>query len=214
MIIYFRISIHLQDSVWNREGKLILANRSGLSIEGQWQDSLMEGEMKIETDEGGWIEGYYHHGVPHGFQRIFGLKENSYSSRPSFRFAGRYFRGIARGFCWQGLFGGGILCGFVDPVDGTFTGSDIAFIYPDFETVLRGQFKDGKVMKGQICKLIGAKTERGWFMPVFTKPSGQTYEFEAPSKKSLGKNPLLQDPWEAERVYVKPSMLEQGMYVV
>ena len=195
----------------NREGKLILANRSGLSIEGQWQDSLMEGEMKIETDEGGWIEGYYHHGVAHGFQRIFGLKENSYSSRPSFRFAGRYFRGIARGFCWQGLFGGGILCGYVDPVDGTFTGSDIAFIYPDFETVLRGQFKDGKVMKGQICKLIGAKTERGWFMPVFTKPSGQTYEFEAPSKKSLGKNPLLQDPWEAERVYVKTSMLEQGI---
>ena len=65
----------------------------------------------------------------------------------SLRFAGRFFRGIARGFCWKGLHGGGYLCGFVDPVDGSFTGSDIAFIYPDFETVLRGQFKNGKVAK-------------------------------------------------------------------
>ena len=65
----------------------------------------------------------------------------------SLRFAGRFFRGIARGFCWKGLHGGGFLCGFVDPVDGSFTGSDIAFIYPDFETVLRGQFTNGKVTK-------------------------------------------------------------------
>ena len=29
-----------------------MADRSGLSIEGKWENGLMEGEMKIETDEG------------------------------------------------------------------------------------------------------------------------------------------------------------------
>ena len=61
-----------------------------------------------------------------------------------------------------------------------------------------------------MCQLIGAKCEKDFYVPIFTKPSGQTYEFEAPSKKSLGKNPLLQDPYEAKRVYVQTSKLEQG----
>ena len=73
---------------------------------------------------GGWIEGYYSHGVAHGFLREFGTKESTYG-RNLLRFAGRFFRGIARGFCWKEMFGGGFLCGFVDPVDGSFSGSDI-----------------------------------------------------------------------------------------
>ena len=40
-------------------------------------------------------------------------------------------------------------------------GPDIAYIYPDFKTVLRGEFKDEKVIKGQIYSLIGSKIERG-----------------------------------------------------
>ncbi len=62
------------------------------------------------------------------------------------RFVGRCFRGVRRGFCWKGLFGGGFLCGFVDE-EGSFSGKDIAYIYPDFKTVLRGEFKDEKVRK-------------------------------------------------------------------
>ena len=73
---------------------------------------------------GGWIEGYYSHGVPHGYMREFGIKESTYG-RHLLRFVGRFFRGIARGFCWKETFGGGFLCGFVDSVDGSFSGSDI-----------------------------------------------------------------------------------------
>ena len=63
-----------------------------------------------------------------------------------------------------------------------FTGPDLAYIYPDFKTVLRGEFKDGKVIKGQMCSLIGSKCERGIFIPTFTKPEGQVYEFENPTR--------------------------------
>jgi len=166
--------------------------------------------MRIDTDTGGWIEGYYHHGVAHGFQREFGPRESTMDKYPLMRFVGRYFRGIARGFCWKGLWGGGYICGYVDSKDGSFSGSDIAYIYPDFKTVLRGEFKDEKVIKGQMCSLIGSKSERGICIPTFTKPEGQVYEFEEPGRKTIAKNPLLPEPWEATLSYVKQSNLDQG----
>ena len=42
---------------------------------------------------------------------------------PLMRFVGRFFRGIARGFCWKGLWGGGYICGYVDSKDGSFSGT-------------------------------------------------------------------------------------------
>lgn len=77
------------------------------------------------------------------------------------------------------------------PKDGSFTGSDLAYIYPDFKTVLRGQFKDGKAVKAQYCSLIGSTCEKGMFIPNFTKPTGQVYQYEEPSRKVMAKNPML-----------------------
>ena len=176
------------NGVLDREGRFVQAGH--LVIEGQWQDGLMEGEMRIEKSAGCWIEGYYHHGVAHGFQREFGYKENTYDKYPIVRFVGRFYRGIARGFCWKGLFGGGFLCGYVDPLDGSFSGPDLAFIYPDFKTALRGEFRNGNLVKTQMCQLIGSKQERGIYIPTFSKPNGQVFEYEAPSRKSIGKNPF------------------------
>ena len=89
-------------------------------------------------------------------------------------------------------------------------GPDIAYIYPDFKTVLRGEFKDEKVIKGQICSLIGSKIERGICIPTFTKAEGQVYEFEEPGRKTMAKNPLVPEPWEATLSYVKQSNLDQA----
>ena len=91
-----------------------------------------------------------------------------------------------------------------------FSGPDLAYLYPDFKTVLRGEFKDGKIIKGQICSLIGSKCEKGIYIPTFTKPHGQVYEFENPGRKTMAKNPLLPDPWESSLAYVKASNLPQG----
>lgn len=198
------------NGVLNREGKFCRAQECGLNIEGKWVDGLMEGEMRVETMAGGWIEGYWHHGVPHGFQREFGVKEFTMAARHSLRFVGRFYRGVARGICWKGLFAGGFICGHVDTRDGTFSGDDIAYIYPDFKTALRGKFKDEKLVKAQICQLTGCKFVHGIAIPTFTKPSGQVYEFEEPSRMRIAKNPTLPDPWEQSIAYVSPSLLPQG----
>ena len=65
--------------------------------------------------------------------------------------------GIRRGFCWQGCFGGGFLAGRVDPLDGSWSGDDIAYIYPDFKHAIKGQFKDELLVKGKMCTLTGKK---------------------------------------------------------
>jgi histone-lysine N-methyltransferase SETD7 len=116
----------------NREGKLIQS--FGISYEGKWKDGLMDGEMKMSTVVGGWIEGYWKYGVPHGFQREFGIKD--FNDKVTMRFVGRYYRGLKRGFCWKGCWGTGFICGEVDK-EGEFSGNDIAYIYPCFKMAIR-----------------------------------------------------------------------------
>ena len=170
--------------------------------------------MKVEQHCGGWIEGYWSKGVPHGFQREFGATDvNSNDmdcNRRMLKFVGRYYRGIRRGFCWQGCFGGGFICGFVDKEDGSFSGNDIAYIYPDFKTAIKGNFHNEKLVSGQMCEVIGSILEHGIRIPIFSQPSGSTYTYEEPSRKVIAKNPMIPDPWESEMVYVKESLLPQG----
>ena len=52
--------------------------------------------------------------------------------------------------------------------------------------------------------------EKEKYTPWDVRGGNQIYVLEEASKKSIGKNPLLQDPWEAKRVYVDASKLEQG----
>ena len=111
----------------------------------------MSGEMRVDTHVG-WVEGYWRHGVPHGFQREFGHPD--FNGRRTMLFVGRYFRGLRSGFCWRGCFGTGYLCGRVDSC-GEFTGKDMAYIYPDFKTVLRGEFEKERLVSGQICQIEG-----------------------------------------------------------
>ena len=194
--------------ILNRTGKILRAKENCLHTEGQWVDSLMEGEMRVETLAGGWIEGYWSKGVPHGFQREFGPKD--LKCKNMLKAVGRYHRGMRRGFWWKGCFGGAFIAGYVDPEDGTFSGDDLAYIYPDFKMVLRGSFKDEKLVEGQMCELIGSTLEKGIRIPIFSPKAGPVYTFEHPSRKVIAKNPLVADPWESEMVYVKESLLPQG----
>ena len=66
--------------------------------------------------------------------------------------------------------------------------------------MLRGQFQNGQLITGQLCQLIGAKCENKFYMPVFTKPEGKIYEFEAPNKKSIGES---YDSFVRKRALVK-----------
>lgn len=192
--------------ILNRKGTMKRTEKNCTNISGEWVNGLLNGEVREELVNGGWIEGYYKDGVPHGFQREFGPKRMGVAN---LRFVGRFYRGVLRGFCWWGLFdNSGWLCGEVDnkgEVSGDFT-----YIYPDWKMAIKGEWKEEKLVRGQLCELEGSVMENGIRIPIFSKPSGPVYQYEKPSVKNIALFPLVPDPWEAKQVYVKDSGLNQG----
>jgi len=193
--------------IMNRTGKLTRTEMNGTKIEGTWVNGLLSGEIRETLPNTGWIEGYYKDGVPHGYYREFGAR---YHSVHILRSMGRYYRGVLRGWHWQGHYDfSGFTVGKVDD-EGKLTGDDIAYIYPDFKMAIRGKFVDGILVEGHQCDVIGSYMDNGIMVPVFGEPSGPAFEYEQPSIRCIALHPLLRDPWEDKKVYVSDSMLPQG----
>lgn len=195
------------NGIMNRVGVLTRAELNSCRLEGEWVNGLLQGEVKDHLNNSGWIEGYYKDGVPHGFYREFGPR---YNLRHILRSFGRYYRGVLRGWCWRGHYdNSGWVCGKVDD-NGEFTGEDIAYIYPDRKMAIKGKFMNGVLVEGYQCELIGCYEESGIYIPVFSQPHGPAYEYENQSIRNIALNPLLRDPFEAERCEVGESRLPQG----
>ena len=97
------------------------------------------------------IHGKLHQNKLHGLTRIFGSISTETNTScnsfllPTLSFVGRFRNGVPHGYCWKGLIGGAWLYGLVDE-KGQFTGNEIAYIYPDLQTVLLGTFKKGRMV--------------------------------------------------------------------
>jgi len=195
------------NGIMNRTGTLTRAQMNGTKVSGEWVNGLLQGEIKETLVNTGWIEGYYKDGVPHGFFREFGPR---YNSMHILRSMGRYYRGVLRGWNWQGHYdSSGFTVGKVDD-EGKLTGEDIAYIYPDFKMAIKGKFVDGILIEGHQCDLIGSYMDDGIMVPVFGEPRGPAFEYEQPSIRNIALHPLLRDPWEDQKIYVSDSMLPQG----
>ena len=68
-------------------------------------------------------------------------------------FACSFRDGAPAGPCWKKVHGGGCLYGRLDG-RGRFTGDDIAFLYPDFVTCIRGRFHDSVLVVGRECSVV------------------------------------------------------------
>ena len=59
---------------------------------------------------------------------------------------------------------------------GDLTGDNIAYIYPDYKTALRGRFEDGVLVEAQEAEVIGAEEdEAGIMVPIFSKCVGEMH---------------------------------------
>lgn len=95
--------------------------------------------------------------------------------------------------------------------EGHFSGNDLAFIYPDLRTALRGSFYREQLVEARLCHLQGCYFDAsGMARPKFSDfLQPQIYTFESPGKLNIAKHPLLRDPWENDMVCVKASRLSQ-----
>ena len=102
------------------------------------------------------------------------------------------------------MYGGkptGLLHGSISPTDGTITGSDIMYIYPDMETVLVGKFADRKMKDTQESRVLDVGCDRNglYYVTRYSTPelNSPHFYYEPPNNISFGAGPPnVLDPYE------------------
>uniref|UniRef100_A0A0K2UF62 SET domain containing (Lysine methyltransferase) 7 [Danio rerio] n=1 Tax=Lepeophtheirus salmonis TaxID=72036 RepID=A0A0K2UF62_LEPSM len=168
----------------------------------------LSGYGKAQLLDDTCLEGYFQEGYLHGLVR--GRKVG----RSNLVWIGRYYYGKPKGLCWKFTEGGGAIVGHVNETDGSFTGDNIAYIYPDLLTCILGKFKNGVLIQGQastICGLsINASTRELneiYFNPV--KPDAPIYSYWPSDLYSIPCPRLLRDPYETSIAFLAKSKISE-----
>ena len=112
----------------------------------------------------------------------------------------------------------GLLYGEVDATNGSFTGHNITFIYPDLRTGLRGTFHDGRLVAATEVRIEAARCRGGLKELLFGRPPARhdwstggrnagsiAWRREETNATWLGSWPGVMDPHERRSVYVARS---------
>ena len=126
------------------------------------------------------------------------------SSHKGLGYIGYYKNSKAIGNFWAGMYGGrptGHLHGTVSAIDGTITGSNIMYIYPDMETALLGAFEDRKMKDAQESTVLDLDCDRNglYYVSQYSIPklNSPHFYYEPPSNISFGAGPPnILDPYE------------------
>ena len=89
-----------------------------------------------------------------------------------------------------------------------FRGRDLLYIYPDFETVLKGSFKNGVMFATREVNLSGVEIDRdlGTAKVEVTEPFGPTYMRDVSTSTHMSSDYLLKDPFEKKTATVSWSL--------
>ena len=94
---------------------------------------------------------------------------------------------------------------------GVFSGSKVAFVYPDLETALVGSWEDGKMVAAFPATLTSIDMVAGIPEPTFTLTmKGPAVGLSISTETSVGAGPLVRDPYEARSCKVQSSRVEGG----
>ncbi len=134
-----------------------------ISFEGYFEGSSYNGPLLMLTLDGRYVNTRVKAGVMHSVSVVLGLRPlyTSVSKWPQENGIGvpgiglltAYRNGCPEGYFWVGLIGGGYLHGKLD-AEGKITGRAIAYIYPDGETALKGEFVDGKMVAAREVRVL------------------------------------------------------------
>jgi len=172
-----------------------------ISIRGEYRNDMLEGKARIYFKNRSWLEGYFKYGIQHGFARLFDKKGR-------LQFIGNYQNGVPVGVCWRVIRGGGCVVGRVDR-KGQLTGYRIAYIYPDFRTVLVGQFNNAVMQSAQQATIESIiDDDSGIKIPVFSRPSGHTHIRQIGTFDHICSDPLERDPYESRYIDTQVSAIQ------
>ena len=128
-------------------------------------------------------------------------------------FFGRFRNGQVVGPFWIGLIRNGYIHGIADD-NGKATGNDIAFIYPDGVTALKGYFENRFMKKAKNVDVEEYACDDSGMLVVkqFSEPlSEEEYFYDPPTNESFGGGPYhIKDPYEDKTVELAPSKVPLG----
>ena len=180
----------------------------GSTLSGTYKDDQLEGETQythadcsymIAEYQNGEMEGPFTEYAPDDSVVTKGLHKDGHRS------------GVLQTF---DEFGGSVI-GAVDN-EGRLTGDNIAYVYPDKETALIGQFEDGQLVRARAAKLEDAavvSSNGGELkLPKFSYRTDypESICFDVSTHDVLSLQPLLCDVYEQDRVCVKKSLIENA----
>ena len=109
--------------------------------------------------------------------------------RQQLDFIGCYLGGKPYGVCWKYCEGGGFLVGEVE--NGEFSGSHIAFLYPDYLTAIYGLFENGVMKSAKSTVLIDVEydSKTKILKPIFAEPEANSpsLHYSKSTKTHIGK---------------------------
>ena len=93
-------------------------------------------------------------------------------------------------------------------------GNQIAFIYPDFETVLRGEFINGTMMAAKPTKIVAERCKNGIKQLKFAKPAKDApiLKYQRPNFLRPGDQPQIADPFERKLIYINKGVYQDGLF--
>ena len=123
-------------------------------------------------------------------------------------YVGRFEDGIPVGPAWRLVVGEGVIYGEPDG-NGKLTGDEIAYVYPDMVTALRGRFENGVMKEAEEVEVVACRCVKGILQLRFSQPSrGQTFAAGIPTKDSYGDQPSVTDPLDNRYIEVRESAVE------
>ena len=159
-------------------------------------------------------------GGPHNMYEEFNL--NQLTAAPGTGFLGRFKNGKLEGNFWLGMLGNGFLHGKVDE-NGHITGDEIAYIYPDGTTALKGRFEKKFMQAARNVDVLKYQCDENGMLVVqdFTPPlTEHVFNYSPPTNESFGGGDLpltVRDPYEVKTVRLAPSKLPnsgEGVFLV
>ena len=142
--------------------------------------------------------------------------------RKGTRFLGYYKNGYAYKTFWVGMLGGSPnahLHGSIHSLDGSISGSNISYIYPDMETAFLGRFENRVMKKAKYSRVLEVKCDENGlpYVSKFSKEPSAMFYHDPPSNVSFGAGPdRVVDPFERNMVDLRMSSIPnsgQGVFI-
>lgn len=187
--------------------------RHGISfVNGKFINGALHGRVIFNFTDGSYSRAHFKHGLLDGLYVHFSCKfgpcdqfELEAWRKPRHLHKVSVFKkGHQIGISYEFKRGGGFMVG-----SNNFTGSDVAYVYPDMKTMLVGNFsKGGVMMSAQEAEITGLEmTFNGLLKPKYIIKGHDIYSFSLSNQTSIGKATLLRDPMEDKYVYIANSTL-------